>query len=400
MGFGIAAVSGSIPETGMSMNVLVTGGAGFIGTHLVRKLLGSGHTVAVLDNFHPQVHGSVRSLAPDIGEHVELIFGDVREKEVFHGALRGRDVVVHLAAETGTGQSMYEVLRYEEVNVRGTAVLMDFLINSRSSRIEKVIVASSRAIYGEGRYECGVHGPVFPAGRSVEHMRRGRFEPLCPTCGIGCSVLPTDETAPLQPASMYGLTKQVQEQMVLLYARSLGLAGYALRYQNVYGPGQSLNNPYTGILAIFSTLARQNQPIRIFEDGAESRDFVHVEDVVDLTSRVVSSEYAGVETVNVGSGIGTSVLDVAHRIVDELGSSSQIRITGEFRTGDIRHNVADLRKANHLFGFEPKWSFGNGLRDFLRWSVETESSGSGYEDSLKQLDAAGLYHRSSASKQL
>jgi len=375
------------------MNILVTGGAGFIGTHLTRRLLANGHSVTVFDNFLPQVHGSVRTLASDLREHVELIVGDVRDRDAFHDALLGKDVVVHLAAETGTGQSMYEVLRYEEVNIRGTAVLMDFLTSERQSSIQKVIVASSRAIYGEGTYRCEEHGVVYPEMRTTEKMKQGVYEPLCPICSRECSMLPTDESAPFRPSSMYGLTKQVQEQMVLLYARSLGLSAYALRYQNVYGPGQSLKNPYTGILAIFSTLARQGKTIRVFEDGRESRDFVHVDDVARMTAQAVSSEYAGIEAVNVGSGVATTVTDIARGIVDVLKSASDIEVTGEFRVGDIRHNVADLQKAQGLFGFKPRWAFADGLRDFLQWSLEEEVGDIAYEESLAKLGAAGLYHQ-------
>jgi dTDP-L-rhamnose 4-epimerase len=377
------------------MNILITGGAGFIGTHLTRTLLAHRHAVTVFDNLLPQVHGSAGGLAPDVRDEVESINGDVRDKGAFHSALLDKDIIVHLAAETGTGQSMYDVLRYNEVNIGGTAVLMDFLTNDRRSRIQKIIVASSRAIYGEGKYRCAEHGVVYPAMRAAEAMKEAVFEPLCPNCKETCSALPTDESAPYQPSSMYGLTKQVQEQMVLLYARSLGLSAYALRYQNVYGPGQSLRNPYTGILAIFSNLARQGKTIRVFEDGLESRDFVHVADVARLTAQAVQPEYMGVEAVNVGSGVATTVADVARAVVEALNSRSRIEITGEFRVGDIRHNTADLRRARELFAFEPRWALDTGLQSFLQWSLREEIEPNGYEDSLAQLAAVGLYHRAS-----
>ncbi|MDD5612835.1 MAG: NAD-dependent epimerase/dehydratase family protein, partial [Gallionella sp.] len=225
--------------------VLVTGGAGFIGTHLSRRLLREGYQVTVLDNFLPQVHGDCRELAVDLRGKVELRIGDVRDKAVFHEALLDKDIVVHLAAETGTGQSMYEPVRYEQVNIGGTALLLDFITNNPKSAISKMVVASSRSIYGEGKYRCDAHGDVYPDARGVEELKRGEFEPKCPVCGSACSVLATDETSAIHPSSLYGITKQVQEQMVLMYGQSLGMPAYALRYQNVYGPGQSLNNPYT-----------------------------------------------------------------------------------------------------------------------------------------------------------
>lgn len=376
------------------MNVLITGGAGFIGTHLSRQLLADGHAVTVLDNFLPQVHGDARQLANDLAGDVRLIDADVRDADAVGRGLQGQDAVVHLAAETGTGQSMYEVRRYEDVNLGGTAVLLDALVNDKSLDVGKVVVASSRAIYGEGAYRCAEHGTVYPEGRSPERMRAGLFEPTCPACDREVEMVLTPEAAPFQPTSWYGLTKQVQEQMVLLFARTLGISGVALRYQNVYGPGQSLTNPYTGILAIFSSLAREDKPIRVFEDGLESRDFVHVADVVAATARTLDPGVTGTHSFNVGSGEAVSVLDVTRGVVDHLGSASEVTVTGEFRIGDIRHNVADLSRIRAEAGFEPQWSFADGLGDFLGWATTKEGSTEGYERSLRQLEDAGLYQRS------
>ncbi|MBV9850626.1 MAG: SDR family NAD(P)-dependent oxidoreductase, partial [Armatimonadetes bacterium] len=343
------------------MNVLITGGAGFIGTHLARRLLQEGCAVTVLDNFSPQIHGAAPALAADLAGHVRLVAGDVRDRDAFHQALAGQEAVVHLAAETGTGQSMYEVSRYEEVNVKGTAVLMDFLVNHPGSAVQKVVTASSRAVYGEGKYRCPQHGVVYPAGRDPEAMAAGRFEPPCPHCDADCAPLPTDESAPFAPTSFYGLTKQVQEQMTLLFARARGLSAFGLRYQNVYGPGQSLHNPYTGILAVFSNRARACQPIYVFEDGLESRDFVYIDDVVEATWRCLRPEARGVEALNVGSGIPTTVAEVVREIIAFFGSRSDVSITGEFRLGDIRHNVADLARVRQALGFSPRWPFARGI---------------------------------------
>ena len=374
------------------MNVLITGGAGFIGTHLSRRLLREGHAVTVLDSFLPQVHGDAADLAPDLVGDVRLVRADVRDADALGSALSGQDAVVHLAAETGTGQSMYEVQRYQDVNVGGTAALLDRLVNDASLDVGRVVVASSRAIYGEGAYRCPEHGTVYPEGRDAEQLQRGAYDPVCPECSGALTLVPTSEDAPRRPTSWYGLTKQIQEQMVLLYARSMGFSGVALRYQNVYGPGQSLQNPYTGILAIFSTLAREGKTLRVFEDGHESRDFVHIEDVVAATAASLSVD--GVASANVGSGEAVSVLDVARTIVAETGSDSAIEVTGEFRVGDIRHNVADLERIRALTGYEPQWSFAEGARDFLAWALEEEASAAGYEASLAELARVGLYQKS------
>lgn len=373
------------------MNVLITGGAGFIGTHLTKRLLDEGCTVTILDNFSPQIHGAQGSLSIDIAPHVRLIGGDVRDRDRFTQALTGQEVVVHLAAETGTGQSMYEVQRYEQVNMGGTSVLFDLLVNTKVHQIQKVVVASSRAIYGEGKYRCTTHGVVFPTSRRGKDLQAGLFEPRCPVCSAFCEALPTDETTPLQPASFYGLTKQMQEQMVLLFAHTLGISAFALRYQNVYGPGQSLQNPYTGILAIFSNLARANQPIKIFEDGEESRDFVYIDDVVEATWRCIQPQVTGIAALNVGSGQRTTVRQVVEEIVTFFQSYSAIHITGEFRLGDIRHNVADLKKVSEILDFKPKWTFNAGIRAFLAWAEQQATTCSNYEQSLSELRQRNLF---------
>ncbi|HTF62325.1 MAG TPA: NAD-dependent epimerase/dehydratase family protein, partial [Edaphobacter sp.] len=262
------------------MRILITGGAGFIGQHLTRHLLSLNHEITILDNFLEQVHAGNRALPANPGEHVKLIVGDVADPAVLKPALDGQDCVVHLAAETGTGQSMYEVSRYERTNIAGTALLYELLSKENSFRVGRIVIASSRAIYGEGTYRCERDGVVYPISRSVEEKRAGQFDTLCPQCGDACEAIPTPETAPYQPSSFYGLTKQVQEQMALMFGHVLKIPTVALRYQNVYGPGQSLQNPYTGILAIFSNLARAGRSIQVFEDGLESRDFVYIDDVV------------------------------------------------------------------------------------------------------------------------
>jgi dTDP-L-rhamnose 4-epimerase len=374
------------------MKVLVTGGAGFIGAHLVRRLLDEGCAVSVVDNFSSQVHGDVHDLAPDLKNHVQLFRGDVRDRDLVCRAMENQDTIVHLAAETGTGQSMYEVRRYQDANIGGTATIIDVLVNRTTSRVSKILVASSRAVYGEGQYRCAEHGTVYPGTRRLDRLLAGKYDPVCPICQSECIPEATAEDCPIRPLSFYGLTKQVQEDLVLMFARTCGLSAYTLRYQNVYGPGQSLSNPYTGILAIFSSLARANSPIQIFEDGEESRDFVFVEDAVEATWRCVREDACSVEAFNVGTGERTAVLQVAKGIVEFFGSSSEISITGAFRQGDIRHNYADISKVQNALGFTPRFIFREGLRGFLDWTEGREGISAGYESSLNEMRERGLLY--------
>jgi dTDP-L-rhamnose 4-epimerase len=374
------------------MRVLITGGAGFIGTNLSRRLLREGCSVAVFDNFNHQIHAGRQELAPDIAGDVQLYRGAIRDREAVSRALKNRDVVVHLAAETGTGQSMYEMLRYEDVNIGGATVLADYCVNKKSSNIRKIILASSRAVYGEGKYQCPQHGAVFPRGRSVLDIKAKRFNPVCPACESACDPVPTPEDSPLHPTSFYGLTKQVQEQVLSLLSETQGLEYWPLRLQNVYGPGQSLNNPYTGILAVFSNQAQANGPIEIFEDGLESRDFVYVDDAVEAIWKCIASTGSRGEALNVGTGRRVTVNEVVREIVQFFGSRSQVVTTGAFRQGDIRHNCADLTKVHRVLNFKPKWEFAAGLREFLNWASAQTMSDSQYDFSLRVIRDRGLLH--------
>ena len=374
------------------MNVLITGGAGFIGRRLAQKLVAQGTAVTVLDNLSEQVHGPGADFPRELREldNCRCVLGDVCDEALISGEIADKDVVVHLAAETGTGQSMYAVRRYERVNLQGTATLLDVVVNKRPARLRKLVVASSRAIYGEGKYECGQHGVVFPLARTAEAMAAGKFEPQCPVCGLEVAVLPTSEDTPFAPSSFYGLTKQTQEQMVLLFGAALGLDAFALRYQNVYGPGQSLNNPYTGLLAVFSNLVRQGKPLNIFEDGLESRDFVYIDDVVEATAACLYKKATGTVALNVGSGVRTNVLEVAHAVREYFNSDVPINVSGSFRVGDIRHNVADISRIKAMTGFSPKWAFQAGLRKFLEWARTQSTGEAGFERSLAELRERGL----------
>jgi dTDP-L-rhamnose 4-epimerase len=385
------------------MRVLITGGAGFIGRYAARLCLARGDTVTVLDNFSPQIHGfrPASEIEQDFrqflsapphspADNLNVFSGDVRDINILERALEGQDAVIHLAAETGTGQSMYEVVRYEQVNIGGTAALVQCLTTGRFPTIRKLVLASSRAIYGEGKYICDKCGIVYPHMRTAETLKLRQFEPRCPSCHASCRVAPTDETSPAAPASFYGLTKQVQEEMIRLFASTLGLSAFILRYQNVYGPGQSLRNPYTGILAIFSNRARAHEVINIFEDGQESRDFVYVEDVAWATRRCLDSDLNGIHTLNVGSGESVTIEQVASQIKAYFRSECQLRVSGQFRLGDIRHNLADLSRVRSVLGYEPQVKFEDGIRQFLNWAETQPIETDRYEQSIQEMGQRGM----------
>jgi dTDP-L-rhamnose 4-epimerase len=372
------------------VNVLITGGAGFIGSNLALALLKRGCQVTVLDNLSPQVHGQDSALFRSIEGKVKFIRGDVRSREDWIEALEGQQFVVHYAAETGTGQSMYEIERYVDVNVRGTALLLDLLAN-RPHTVKKMLVASSRSIYGEGKHSCRRCGPVYPGARVAADMERGDFNVKCPQCGQSTAALPTDEASKIHPSSLYGITKQNQEQMLIAVGRSLGIPAVALRYQNVYGPGQSLSNPYTGILSIFSTRIKNGNGINIFEDGAETRDFVYIDDVVAATILAMEQPAADYEAINVGSGVATDVKTVAESLLAAYGAQVPVRVSGNFRLGDIRDNFADLSKARALLGFEPSVAFAEGIARFASWVNSQSVQQDTYERSVEEMRARGLY---------
>jgi len=373
-------------------NILITGGAGFIGTNVSRELLSKGFKITILDNFLSQIHGTLDTLPEDLADRVTLIKGDVSDKDIFYSALKGQHAVIHYAAETGTGQSMYDISRYALVNIQATATLCDYIVNE-PHQLETVIVASSRSIYGEGKYYSEQYGDVYPCSRTFRSVKDS-FEVSCPITGNrDLQVRATDENSKIHPSSFYGITKQVQEQMVILATSLKNINGFALRYQNVYGPGQSLKNPYTGILSIFSRLALKNEEINIFEDGLESRDFVYIDDVVKATISCLDPNVKGQHILNVGSGVPVSVLEVANEIVAYLKSSSAIKISGAFREGDIRHNYADLSLVHDTLGFTPDWSFKDGLHRFINWALQQNdipANTNDYKISLAQLKDKGL----------
>lgn len=375
------------------MKVLITGGAGFIGRRTAAALASQGDTVTMLDSFSPQIHGDPAGhdgLVADLAAQGEVIRGDVRDLALLKELTTRHDAVLHLAAETGTGQSMYDIVRYNDVNVTGTAALLE-AATAPGSQVERIVVASSRSIYGEGAYHCAVHGLVYPQERTAAAMDQGDFDPHCPVCDGPLTVAHTPENAPLTPASVYAVTKLAQENLVLTVARARDLSAHALRYQNVFGAGQSLSNPYTGILSIFSREMLHGRPIEIFEDGLESRDFVHVDDVVRANCAALAA--TGVRSLNVGTGVGTSVNTVTAELARLLGYEGDIRISGRYRAGDIRHNIADVGQLENALGLRCTIDFKTGLEEFVTWAKVELTRGvdsDGYVRSLAELADRGL----------
>lgn len=374
-------------------NILVTGGAGFIGSNLVLKLLDKGYYITVLDNLSPQIHGknpeTESSLFKSIKDKVKFIKGSVTDRENWEKALSNQDAIIHLAAETGTGQSMYQVHKYVDVNINGTALMLDVLVNG-DYKIKKVIIASSRAIYGEGKYRSKELGIVFPSHRTEEDLNKGDFEVKYPNSS-DLTLVATDEESKIHPSSVYGITKQNQEQMIMTVCPTLGIAAVAFRYQNVYGPGQSLKNPYTGILSIFSTQIKNGNGINIFEDGKESRDFVYIDDVVDATILGLEKEEANNQIFNVGTGTPTDVYTVAKQLIKNYRIEVPITISGNYRLGDIRHNFADITKISSMLNFVPKISFKQGLEKFTNWVNSQEIQEDYYQKSIEEMKVKGLY---------
>ena len=375
--------------------ILITGGAGFIGSNLALALLGKGYQVTVLDNLSPQIHGidaeQTSPLYRNIIGKVNFIKGSVTSREDWLRALEGQECVVHLAAETGTGQSMYEIQKYVEVNIGGTALLLDILANTKH-RVKKVVVAESRAIYGEGRYYSEeLQDYVYPALREEKDMSEGDFDVKYPGCRQPLRLVGTTENSLIHPTSVYGITKQVQGQLVHLICPSIGIASVSYRYQNVYGPGQSLSNPYTCILSIFSTRIKNGNEINIFEDGKETRDFVYIDDVVEATILGIEKEEANGHAFNIGTGVATDVLTVARTLMRSYGIAVPLRVSGNYRIGDIRHNYADISLARKILGFEPRIDFATGISRFTAWVDGQSVQEDRYEESIEEMKAKGLY---------
>jgi dTDP-L-rhamnose 4-epimerase len=368
--------------------VLVTGGAGFIGSHLVDRLVTDGHEVRVLDSIEPQVHG-------DSGGHrnsgASYIEGSVLDRELVASALEGVDAVAHLAAQVGVGQSMYEMARYVNENCTGTGVLLEEMAHRRD-RIQSFVVASSMSIYGEGGYACdGCGREDVSVTRSQDDLIAGVWEPRCVHCGTPARAIPTNEDKRLESSSIYATTKRDQEDLSLVFGRAYSVRTVALRFFNVYGPRQSLSNPYTGVAAIFAGRLLNKRPPPVFEDGRQSRDFVHVSDIVEAIVRSLEADEVGDVAINVGTGMATSVLDVASTLAGELGVDIVPEISGRFRQGDIRHCFADIGRARSLLGYEPRVAFKEGMGELVRWIEKDQPSAEDrVHKSTVELEARGL----------
>jgi dTDP-L-rhamnose 4-epimerase len=366
--------------------VLITGGAGFVGSHLADALLDVGHDVRIFDNLSPQVHGSE---APSyLSSDAELIVGDMRDASAVRRAIDDIDVIFHLAAAVGVGQSMYQIADYMGANTQGTAVLLQALLD-RKAHVERLVVASSMSIYGEGQYHCQDCGSIAPTPRTSEQLQSKRWEMLCPQCGAELFAVATEEDKPLQCTSVYALSKKDQEEICLLYGRTYGLPVIALRYFNIYGTRQALSNPYTGVAAIFaSRLLNQRAPL-VFEDGKQMRDFVSVDDVVRANLLAMESDRAIGRALNIGSGNPISILDVASSLARALESEIFCQVTGKYRAGDIRHCFADISRAKNLLGYEPRVSFDEGMRQLASWLRE-QSADDRADKMVAELNAFGL----------
>jgi len=366
-------------------NVLVTGGAGFIGSHLVDALVDKGHAVTVLDNLTPQVHPQKPAY---LNRDATYRFSDVRDKGVLKELLADSEIVYHLAAAVGVGQSMYQVEDYVAANTMATATLLQTVLETKRD-LHRLVVASSMSIYGEGSYRCPHCGLVDPGIRTEEALKRHNWEPKCPSCGKDVDPIPTAESKPLAPTSIYAITKRDQEEMCLTVGRAYGIPTVALRFFNVYGPRQQLSNPYTGVCAIFQSRIQNGRPPVIFEDGSQTRDFVSVHDIVQALLLASERREAAYSAINVGTGRPTSIRGVAELLLRLYGKSLPLQIENTYRAGDVRHCYADISRAEKLLGYKPRVPLEEGLQSFIEWS-RAHPAEDHLEEAHKELSSRGL----------
>ena len=370
----------------MSKSILVTGGAGFIGSFLVDELIKRKHSVRILDNIEPQVHNG--KIPGYLNKNAELIKKDIGDDSALKEAIKDIDIIFHYAAMVGVGQSMYQINRYNDVNAMGTSKLMDILVNSEHN-VKKLIVASSMSTYGEGSYKCDDCGIVEPQLRPEEQMAKHEWELKCPNCNNILKPMPTKESKRQDINSVYALTKKFQEDLVLNIGKTYGIPSVALRFFNVYGPRQSLSNPYTGVAAIFiSRIKNNNQPI-IFEDGNQSRDFISVHDIVNASILSMERNAANYELFNVGTGKQITIKQIADAIARLYGRNTKLVITNKFRKGDVRHCFADITKIKDKLDFEVKVNFEDGINELIAWSKDAEAIDK-IDQATKELKEKGL----------
>jgi dTDP-L-rhamnose 4-epimerase len=367
------------------MNVLITGGAGFIGSHIADALMAQGHSVRLYDNLTPQVHPQKPQY---LNEEAEFIQGDIRNRDTLAQAMKDVEVVFHKAAAVGVAQSMYQIRQYTDVNALGTANLLDILANEKH-RVQKLIVAASMSEYGEGAYKCGNCGIVYPKQRGLEQLQQRQWEMLCPNCCQPTQPAPTNENKPLQPTSIYAISKQIQEQMCLCVGEAYKIPVVALRYFNIYGTRQSLNNPYTGVMAIFSSRILNSNPPLIFEDGLQTRDFVHVSDIVQANLLAMNNDKANGQIFNVGTGQATTICKVAELLIEAMQADLKPEIVNRFRVGDIRHCFADISKIRETLGFQPQLSLSDGIKELVKW-VKAQAAVDEFETASRELENRSL----------
>lgn len=373
------------PTDIMKNKVLITGGAGFIGSHLADELIENGYEVRALDNLCEQVHGA-DAVRPDyLHPDVELIIGDVRDAMAVRKALEGVDAVFHLAAMVGVGQSMYQIEEYTDVNNIGTAVLLEALIDKP---VKKLVVASSMSVYGEGLYKNPAGDFIHECERKLDDLKNQHWN-MYDAAGFDYTPVPTPEFKKTNLTSIYALSKYDQERLCLITGKAYNIPTTALRFFNVYGTRQALSNPYTGVLAIFASRLLNNNPPMIFEDGLQKRDFIHVKDVASACRLALESSDADGEVINVGSGRQYTIAEIAEKLATVMGKDIAPEVNGKYRVGDIRHCFADLTKARTLLGFEPKVDFEEGLAELALW-LEGQIAVDSVNQATEELASRGL----------
>lgn len=367
-------------------HILVTGGAGFIGSHIVDKLIQKDYQVTILDNLNPQVHQGKKPKY--LNSKARFIKGDITRLPDLKKALTGVDAIYHEAAVVGVGQSMYQIAHYTYQNSFGTAQLLDFLANNKHA-VKRLLVASSMSAYGEGLYICKKCGTIRPPLRSLSQMAKKDWELHCPRCGSYLLPTPTPESERFSCNSIYAVTKQSQEDLVMIFGSAYGIPTTAFRYFNVYGPRQSLSNPYTGIAAIFlSRLKSDNAPV-VYEDGLQTRDFVSVFDIAEANVLALKNKACFNRIFNLGTGQAVSVSEVAKTLASLLGKKIKPKITKQFRAGDVRHCVADIKAVQQALNFTPKYSFTQGMEELINWGKK-EKSQDLFDLASKELSKKGL----------
>lgn len=367
-------------------NILVTGGAGFIGSFLVDELIKRGHKVRIFDNLDKQVHQG--KIPPYLNKKVEFIKGDVRNYEALKKTIKGIDVIFNFAAVVGVAQSNYEIKRFIDVNIGGTANLIDILVNTKN-KVKKIIGIASMTSLGEGNYKCKKCGIVRPALRSERDIKKNGWEPVCPKCKGKIIPVTTNEDVIEYPNSIYSITKKAQQDLLMLFGKTYNIPTIIMRGFNIYGPRQSLSNPYTGVTSIFMSRVKNNQPAIVYEDGNQTRDFIFIKDVVEAFVLALYKDDANYQVFNLGSGSPIKIREIAQKIASLLGKPELVKITMEFRKNDIRHCFADISKIKELLGWYPKTSLEEGLTQLIKWGSKGKAEDK-FEKAESELKHKGL----------